>query len=237
MNIGILRTGQALPDIKTAHGDFDDLFRNLLDDEDFDFVSYAVLNDEFPDSITTCDAWLITGSASSSYENLPWITRLENFIRTAYKADIPMVGICFGHQILAQALGGLVEKSEYGWGIGPHSYDFDGVDGPVIINAWHQDQVTRLPDGATTVGRSAFCENAAIIYGKTAYSVQAHPEFHNEFISSLIDKRRNSVPSELVDVAEESLSHSKPSPEVVSQIKAFFKTRKLDIIKSTDETG
>ena len=228
MKIGILRTGQALPEIKAAHGDFDDLFRELLADEDFTFASYAVLNDEFPDSITDCDAWLITGSSSSSYENLPWITRLEDFIRDAFAADIAMVGICFGHQILAQALGGKVEKYENGWGIGPHSYDFDGITDIVVINAWHQDQVTRPPDGATTVGRSEFCKHAAIIYGKTAYSVQAHPEFHNEFIQAVIDKRRNSVPCDRVSAAEATLSHSRPSPEVVKQIKAFFKTRKLN---------
>ncbi|AKS46143.1 GMP synthase-Glutamine amidotransferase [Octadecabacter temperatus] len=229
MKIGILRTGQTLPEINANHGEMDDLFVNLLADDDFTFQSYAVLNDDFPGTVTDCDAWLITGSASSAYENLPWIARLEDFIRTAKDAHVPMVGICFGHQIMAQALGGKVEKSDKGWGLGPHDYTFDGIDTPVTINAWHQDQVTALPDGAQTVGRSTFCEHAAISYGKVGYSVQAHPEFNNDFISELIELRRASVPADLVNAANSKLTQTSPSPDVVTQIKSFLKHQTLDI--------
>ena len=232
MKIGILRTGVTLPIIQQKHGDFDVLFKNLLADDDFDFTSYKVLEDEFPDSINTCDAWLITGSAHSAYEKLPWIARLEQFLRDAYSADIPIVGICFGHQILAQALGGKVEKFEKGWGVGPHQYHFDGIKNPVVINAWHQDQVTALPEDSEVVGRSEFCENAAIIYGKKAFTIQAHPEFTNSFTEDLIEQRRKMVPADLIEVAEAELTKSNPSKEVVEQIKTFFKQRSIDLSKA-----
>jgi GMP synthase-like glutamine amidotransferase len=229
MKIGILRTGKTLPQINQDHGEMDDLFVNLLADDAFTFQSYAVLEDVFPADVAECDAWLITGSAFSAYEDLPWIARLEDFIRAAKHAKVPMVGICFGHQIMAQALGGKVEKSDKGWGLGPHDYEFDGIDAPVTINAWHQDQVTKLPEGATTIGRSSFCEHAAISYGKTGYSVQAHPEFDNSFISDLIELRRSSVPADRVDSAISDLTHKAPSSAVVTQIKSFFKRQTLDI--------
>ncbi len=229
MKIGILRTGQALPQIKEAHGEFDDLFVELLADEAFSFERFAVLHDEFPDSVNTCDAWLITGSAFSAYEDLPWIARLEDFIRAAHKAEVPMVGVCFGHQIMAQALGGRVEKFDGGWALGPHDYSFDGIDTPVTINAWHQDQVTQLPHNAKTVGRSSFCEHAAISYGTTGYSVQAHPEFDNSLISDLIELRRSIVPADRVNDALSDLAHKIPSQTVIAQIKAFLKQRILAI--------
>jgi len=232
MKIGILRTGRALPKIKAKHGDFEDLFTILLAGNEMTFQPYAVLDGELPKSVTECDGWLITGSAHSSYEDLPWIADLEEFIRNAFTADIPIVGICFGHQILAQALGGKVEKYADGWAIGPHEYQFDGLAEPVTINAWHQDQVTQLPMGAKTVGRSEFCENAAIIYGKTAYSVQAHPEFTNAFIGDLIDIRRDSVPADLVNEAESALKSTTPSPVVVAQMVSFFQSRNLDTLPS-----
>ncbi|MGC1505607.1 MAG: type 1 glutamine amidotransferase [Sulfitobacter sp.] len=229
MKIGILRTGEALPQIKRDHGEMDELFVKLLADDAFTFEKFAVLDDVFPASVTDCDAWLITGSAFSAYEPLPWIARLEDFIRAAHKAEVPMVGICFGHQIMAQALGGTVEKHHDGWALGPHDYVFEGSAEPVTINAWHQDQVTRLPENARTVGRSSFCENAAIAYGKTGYSVQAHPEFDNSFIADLIDLRRNSVPADRVKTALSDLKSKAPSPEVVAQIKSFLKRQNFDM--------
>lgn len=228
MKIGILRTGQALPSIKKDHGEMDDLFIKLLTDDAFTFESFAVLENEFPDNVTECDAWLITGSAFAAYDDLPWIARLEDFIRKAKDAQVPMVGVCFGHQIMAQAYGGKVEKYSGGWALGPQDYDFEGIDEPVTINAWHQDQVTILPDDAKTVGRSSFCEHAAISYGETGFSVQAHPEFGNSLVADLIELRLSNLPAERVEGARCGLADKMPSPSVVAQIKSFLKYRTLD---------
>lgn len=223
MKIGILQTGHALAPIVAKHGDFDALFMQLLANQEFRFRSYTVLEGEFPNSVTECDGWLVTGSRHSVYEDLPWISLLETFLRNAFDANVPIVGVCFGHQILAQALGGRVEKFSGGWSIGPHEYQFDGMDSPVIINAWHQDQVTELPVGACAVGRSDFCANAAIAYGNRAYTVQAHPEFQNDFLADLIDARRAVVPANLACEAEEKLKSLSPSAVVVVQIVSFSK--------------
>lgn len=228
MKIGILRTGQALPSIKKDHGEMDDLFIKLLTDDAFTFERFAVLENEFPNSVKDCDAWLITGSASATYENLSWIAPLEDFIRGARDAQVPMVGVCFGHQIMAQAFGGKVEKYYDGWALGPQEYNFYGISTPVTINAWHQDQVTILPDNAKTVGRSPFCEHAAISYGKTGFSIQAHPEFNNDLIKDLIELRLSTVPADRVEGARSKLADKTPSSSVVVQIKSFLKYGTLD---------
>ncbi|MEO0692966.1 MAG: type 1 glutamine amidotransferase, partial [Pseudomonadota bacterium] len=141
----------------------------------------------FPNSVHDCDGWLITGSKHGAYEDLPWIPRLEGFLRDAYAAKVPIVGICFGHQILAQALGGKVEKFTGGWSVGPTDYNWGGET--VRLNAWHQDQVVALPEGAEVLASSDFCQYAALAYGDRALTVQAHPEYDDDAIRVLIEAR------------------------------------------------
>src|SRR5690606_32956787 len=116
------------------------------------------------------EGWLLTGSRHGVYDGLPFIAPLEAFVRDAYAAGVPLVGVCFGHQLIAQALGGRVEKFDGGWAVGRHSYAFEGV-GEVALNAWHQDQVIEAPAGARQVASSEFCKNAALVYGDRAFTV------------------------------------------------------------------
>jgi GMP synthase-like glutamine amidotransferase len=158
MKIGILQTGHAVDALLPVHGDYDAFFRRLLDGHGFDFATYRVVDGEFPGSIRDADGWLITGSRHGAYDDLPWIAPLEDFIRDAYAADVPMAGICFGHQIMAQALGGKVEKHGDGWIVGRTPYRF--ADGRELqLNAWHQDQVVTVPPDATVTARSPGCTN------------------------------------------------------------------------------
>lgn len=227
MKIGILQTGRVHDDLGAEHGDFDEMFARLLAKGNFTYESYWVQNDAFPETVNDCDGWLISGSKFSAYENLPWITKLEQFLRDAYAADVPIVGICFGHQVLATALGGVVEKYSDGWAVGPHSYEMQGRDEPMIINAWHQDQVTVKPASAKTVATSQFCEHAALLYGKTAFSIQAHPEFSTDFTKDLLDVRRTIIPKDRADAADQSFDNMPPTPEVAQQIIRFFKERSI----------
>ena len=187
MKIGILQTGHAVPEMKETLGDYDTLFAQLLDGRGYDFDTWFVVDNEFPPDPGAADAWLITGSKHGAYEDHPWIPPLEGFIRAIGDEGRPLVGICFGHQIIAQAFGGQVEKFAGGWAVGRHLYEIEGET--LALNAWHQDQVTVLPEAAQLVGRSAFCAHAALRYGPNIYSVQPHPEFTPEMIDLLIRHR------------------------------------------------
>ncbi|MDH3264954.1 MAG: type 1 glutamine amidotransferase, partial [Paracoccaceae bacterium] len=194
----------------------------LLAGQGLTFRVYPVVDMEFPASVHDCEGWLITGSRHGAYEDHPFIKPLEAFIREAYAEAVPMVGICFGHQVIAQALGGRVEKFTGGWQVGPTRYRMD--DGELTLNAWHQDQVVEKPVEAEVAGSSPFCENAALVYGDWAYTVQAHPEFDNEFLAALILARgKGLVPDRLLAEAEAALALPIDQAAMARQIADFFK--------------
>ena len=222
MLIGILQTGEAPANLAPTSGDYPDMFQHLLADQGFTFRTYRVLDMDFPASVTECDGWLLTGSRFGAYEDHAFIPPLEDFIRAAHAAAVPMVGICFGHQIIAQALGGKVEKFSKGWSVGPTDYDFNGQT--LRLNAWHQDQVTRRPEGATVVACNAFCENAALIYGDRAFTVQAHPEFRSDFVDGLMKTRgKGLVPDALMEAASARLDLPLDTRTLAHRIADFFR--------------
>lgn len=222
MRIGILQTGLAPDTLSAEMGDYPDMFQRLLGGHGFDFQTYRVVENEFPASVTDCDGWLITGSRHGVYEDHPWIPPLEQFIRDAYARNVPVVGICFGHQIIAQAMGGKVERYAGGWAVGPTEYDFEGQ--PVVLNAWHRDQVVEVPKGAKVVASNDFCANAALLYDNRAFSVQAHPEFRSEFLDGLIKTRgKGVVPDEILAGAAQRLDRSLDDKSMAARIAAFFK--------------
>ena len=226
MHIGILQTGHAAEPVRSAHGDYADMFERLLATEGFTYSVWDVVDMEFPASVRDAEGWLLTGSRHGAYEHLPFIAKLEGFIRGAYAEAVPMVGICFGHQIIAQALGGRVEKFPGGWAVGRNDYEFDGET--VALNAWHQDQVTAAPPQATRVATSPFCENAALVYGDRAFTVQAHPEFTPEVIRGLIETRgRGTVPDPLLEAAANALDQPLGSPALARKIGRFFRERRV----------
>lgn len=221
MKIGILQTGYA-PDALIEAGDYPDMFETLLAGHGFTFETYRVVDMEFPKSPRDCDGYVITGSKHGVYEDHPFIAPLEQFIRDAFDADVPVAGICFGHQIMAQALGGKVEKFAGGWSVGPTEYKFG--DDTVRLNAWHQDQVVTPPPGATTIASTPFCEHAALAYGNKGWSVQPHPEFANPFVEKLIEQRgRGVVPDPLLDKALAQIEQPVDGKRIADQIASFLK--------------
>ena len=222
MRIGILQCGQSPAQLKRDLGDYPDMFVRLLAGRGFDFTTWHVEGMEFPQDIHDADGWLLTGSRHGAYEDHAFIPPLEDFIRRVHDAGVPMVGICFGHQIIAQALGGTVVKHPGGWAVGAQDYDFGGQ--PVTLNAWHQDQVVALPPGAQVAGRNAFCENAALIYGDRAFTVQAHPEFRDDFIQGMMDTRaKGVVPDDLLAGAAARMGQADGASLLADRIEAFFK--------------
>ncbi|AVO39459.1 type 1 glutamine amidotransferase [Pukyongiella litopenaei] len=221
MRIGILQTGHAPDDLMEATGDYDAMFRRLLAGNGFDFDTYAVVDGDFPENAGSADGWLITGSKHGAYDDLPWIAPLERLIRAIRDSGRPLVGICFGHQIIAQALGGRVEKFAGGWSVG--ATDYDRGDERLTLNAWHQDQVTALPDGAQVIAGNDFCANAILAYGDTIWTVQPHPEFGSDFIDGLLRTRAKGVVPETIQArAAARLDIPTDSRRITDEIAAFF---------------
>ena len=222
MKIGILQTGHSPDEVRGDLGDYSDMFARLLGGHGFDFVTFNVVDGEFPAGPDDADGWLITGSKHGAYEDHAWIPQLEALIRAIRDAGKPLIGVCFGHQIIAQALGGKVEKFAGGWAVGPTTYDFDGDT--LTLNAWHQDQVTVLPPGATVLASNAFCANAALAYGDTILTIQPHPEFGAPLIQGLITHRAPGVvPADQIADARDRLDTPLDSTRFADRMAAFLK--------------
>ena len=222
MRIGILETGHAPEALRAASGSYPAMFRRLLAPHGFDFRDWSVVDGDFPDSVHDAEGWLITGSRHGTYDDLPFIAPLEALIRQAVDEGVPVVGICFGHQIVAQALGGRVEKFPGGWAVGPQSYDFDGET--LTLNAWHQDQVMQPPPGAETIATHPFCPHAGLRIGDKALTVQAHPEFDDAFIHGLIETRgQGVVPDDRIAAARARAGEATGGARLWDKIAALFR--------------
>lgn len=221
MLIGILQTGQVPAELSAKLGDYPHMFETLLDGHGLQFRSWLVEHMTFPPSVHAADGWLITGSRHGVYEDHPFIAPLEAFIRNAIGAGVPVAGICFGHQIMATALGGTVEKFGGGWAVGPQDYQLDGET--LSLNAWHQDQVTALPPGAEVFASSDFCRYAGLAYGTLGWSIQPHPEFDDAFVRGLMATRaRGVVPQARLAAAEARLGEPIDSARIADRIARFF---------------
>lgn len=199
MKIGILETGRPSPSLEARFGRYDTMFVHLLG-EQFATKTYRIMEGEFPEHPEAEQAYLITGSPAGVYDDLPWIPRLKTFLGGA-KGKAKLVGICFGHQIMAEAFGGRVEKSAKGWGIGLHRYDvrhaepwMDAV-ASFSTPVSHQDQIVEAPPHTRVIAASPFTAFGAIAYDdQPAISFQCHPELEPAFAKALIDERRERLP-------------------------------------------
>jgi GMP synthase-like glutamine amidotransferase len=225
MKLAILETGRPPGELADRFGDYPDMFSELLG-PDFEAESFDVQAGELPREPGAYPAYLITGSSAGVYEKLPWIPELMHFIRSAN--DSRMVGVCFGHQIMAEALGGRVEKSDKGWGAGLHRYWvvrpepwMDHAD-TIAAPASHQDQVVVQPPKTEVVAASPFTSYAALAWtDRPAISFQFHPEFSPEFAKALIEKRYDIVPDP--DAAIASLDAPNDNARVAAWIRRFLK--------------
>lgn len=131
------------------------------------------------------DGFVITGSEKGVYDEADWMDPLRDFIRAARDASVPVFGVCFGHQIMADAMGGKAEKADKGFVIGAR--DYETPDGPVAAHAMHQDQVTKAPPGARVIASAPYCPVAALAYDFPALSVQFHPEYGRMFVTDALE--------------------------------------------------
>lgn len=201
MRLGILDCDRLDPDLADRFGPvYSEMFIRgfaALAPE-LEFRVWSALDGELPEDLHECDAWLITGSRHDAYSDIPWIQALRAWIRQAHDADVKLAGVCFGHQVIAQALGGEVVKSTKGWGLGVSVHPML-ADEPwmapardhIRILASHQDQVALLPPGATRLAGNDFCPNFMFLQGDHIVAIQGHPEFSVEYNRALIERRRD----------------------------------------------
>lgn len=200
MHIGILQADQVDPEHRARFGDYPAMFADTLRgglEREATFEFFDVRRERYPRRIEDCDGYLITGSRASVYDDDPWIARFIGFARDLHHAGTRTVGICFGHQLIAQALGGAVGRASGGWGVGVHNWAVVRHESwmrpakrEFRLLASHQDQVETLPPGARLLASSKFCPHAAFAVGNEMLALQGHPEFTKAYAEFLMHKRR-----------------------------------------------
>lgn len=198
LRLGVLVCDRVRAPLAATHGEYAAMFARLLGGVQpaLDFVEYPVFAGEFPAAVDACDAYLVTGSRYSVYEQAPWIRQLEAFLRALHAARRRTVGICFGHQMLGLALGGSAGKAPQGWGIGRHTATvlarepwMQPAATAYSLFVSHQDQVTALPPGARRLATSAHCPNSMFVLDDLCLGIQGHPEFEAAFARDLLRGR------------------------------------------------
>lgn len=234
MKLTIIQTGGVPLPLRDRFGPYPAMFQRMFDEagESFEYETVPVYEGApFPEA-AKLEGIIITGSAAGVYDtHYAWMEPLRHFIRAAYAARTPMLGVCFGHQIMADALGGDVRKSEKGWGLGRHTYAvkarpaFLGTEAPALsIACSHQDQVIGPPAEAEVFLASEFTPNAGLVYRNgAAISLQPHPEFDDAYTIALAELRRGTAPDEVVDGAVGSLATASDSRETAGYVGAFLR--------------
>jgi GMP synthase (glutamine-hydrolysing) len=229
MKAGLLVVGHVDERSRHIAGDYPELFAALLAPVGIEVVPYAAEDGHLPGSLDECDGWLCTPSRCSVYDGAPWIAGMEDLVRAAIERERPFVGICFGHQLLAQALGGRVERAAGGWTVGVQSYEIPDplpVMQPPLARcaliASHQDQVVEVPSGARVIARSAGCAVAGLAVGERVWTLQGHPEFLPELADHLYAGRAELMGAERTAAARASLDRPTDRAVVAQWIAATF---------------
>ena len=215
LRICILETDGLRPELTAQYEGYGRMFEQLFARQPItaQFSVYNVMNGEYPAEDLKFDAYLVTGSKADSFGSDPWIQTLKAYLLKLYDQGEKLLGVCFGHQLLALTLGGKAERAEQGWGVGVHRYSLSARApwmqpqvSELTLLISHQDQVTELPKGATVIASSDFCPNAAYCIGDQVLCFQGHPEFVHDYSRALLDARQAHLGDEVYHKAVASLA-------------------------------
>jgi len=240
LRLGLLRCDTVLPEFKSKYGSYTKMFHQLIASLGAEYSAvelryYNVERQEYPLLIDECDAYLITGSRASVYDAADWMLKLEDFILELSAQKKKLVGICFGHQLIVQSLGGKTIKSERGWGVGVHSYKLHQYQPwmkpqlesfNLIVS--HQDQVSELPDNAVVLAGNDFCPNASLFINNHILTFQGHPEFTKSYSRDLLLYRKKIIANSTFSEAELSYFLMTHEQEIISWILNFCFEEPLD---------
>lgn len=234
MQIGLLLCDHVDERFQHILTDYPDAFQGMFDAHapGITLKTYDVCHGEWPEAPDECDGYIISGSRYSVYDEIDWIQELAAFVRRVHDDQRKMVGICFGHQMIAQALGGKVEKAATGWGVGIKAVDLQSAKPWMQPGAKsyhlllsHQDQVLVPPDGAEILGGNAHCPVSMFAVGQHLLGIQAHPEFSVAYAQALLDERIERVGAETAQAAQASFSTPTDSAIIARWIAAFLRER------------
>lgn len=205
--IAVLITGDPVPRVLESRGDFEGIFRELLEGTfDGEVIGYDIREGEFPPLDEELKALIITGSAANVPDQEPWMVVAQEWLRVVVPTGVPTFGVCFGHQLLAQALGGEVQLNPKGREMSTVEVErsgespiFEGVDERFQVNACHVDTVVALPEGAQALAISSRDDHQCIRFSDTCYGVQFHPEFDSEVMKGYVEARAELIAAEGLD--------------------------------------
>jgi GMP synthase-like glutamine amidotransferase len=230
--LGVLQCDEVRPELKDVFGDYDQMIINAMKiaEPAIEFTTYRVFEGEFPDSVRVCDGWITTGSRHSVNDHTDWTYRLADFVQRIFEADRRLVGICYGMQMMAKALGGTVTSDVNGWNVGMTTSQIHtreawmaktvGATVNLLVN--HKEQVTKLPVNSRCIASSVSCPNAIIGLGSSMIGFQGHPEFTPEYARALMELRRGVIPAERIDAGLASLAMALDSDHIFRSIMDFF---------------
>lgn len=237
VKIGILECDCVIENLQDDFKDYPGMFIESFNDlgSDFEYNIYNVTKNNFPVDIDECDGYITTGSCASANDDDTWIAKLEEFIRSCYRQEKKLVGVCFGHQLLAKALGGKVERSDSGWGIGlienrvlQHKPWMEPSLSQFNMIICHEDQVIQIPENTELLVSNDHCTNFIFQCGEKLLGIQGHPEFSKDFCSALMKERADIIPKDRLEAGYSSLSDNPNNQLLMQWIINFLKQDTVD---------